>query len=47
MSKSKDENIPVSSYFPPKLYEKLKESAKRNRRSISSQVVYLVEKSLD
>lgn len=32
--------------IPPKLYEKLKKSAKLNRRSINSEIIICIEKSV-
>lgn len=32
--------------IPPKLYEKLKKSAKLNRRSINSEIIVCIEKSV-
>jgi hypothetical protein len=46
MDQIKEKRIPVASYVPPVLYEKIKEEAEQQKRSMAQVIEMILEKSL-
>lgn len=45
--KSEEELVAISAYLPKSLHKRIEERAKKERRSISSEIVVLLEKALE
>lgn len=44
---TKEKKINASAILTKEVYEQIKEEAKKNKRSVSSQIAYMLEESLE
>ncbi len=46
MEQNKEKRVPIASYVPPVLYERIKEEAETQKRSMAQVIELILEKSL-